>query len=203
MAALMKRRLLSALLAAGAVPMLAVACFGGGGGDDAATNRVTDPALVPTATPNANPMVYRFKNDDIQFTGGTAATPQGGGSGDPQSHTVGSGETCAEIAGQYNITVDALIRANRSINAECTNLREGDRLRIPSAAPTATPEATSRPGPGTPTPRPSGREHTVAAGDTCADIADSYGISADDLIRVNGLDADCTTLQPGQKLKIP
>ena len=95
--------------------------------------------------------------------------------------------------------MEALIRANRSINADCTNLGAGDNLRIPAALPSATPGTAS----GTPTPTGSGGTYEVQSGDTCADIAASFGVSADDIISLNGLDADCTSLQPGDVLKIP
>jgi LysM repeat protein len=54
-----------------------------------------------------------------------------------------------------------------------------------------------------PTTKPSGKEYVVTQGDTCADIAGSYGVSVSALIQLNRLDADCTTLQIGQKLQIP
>ena len=89
--------------------------------------------------------------------------------------------------------------ANRTINQGCTNLRVGDVLRVPGAT-----TGGSSPAAATSTPRPgSGKEYTVKAGDTCSGIAGSYGIAVADLIRVNGLDADCRTLQVGQVLKLP
>lgn len=177
------------------VAFWAVAC--GSGGDTGGTgSRITDPASVPTSTPIQNPVTVRFKNEDIEIAGG-GTTTAGGGSNQPQTHTVAPGETCAEIASRYGVSVADLIRVNRTINAECTNLREGENLRIPSAAPTAAA--------GTPTPRAgaSGRTHTVAAGDTCADIAASFGVTVEALISANGLDADCTNLQLNQILQIP
>ncbi|MGD9932265.1 MAG: LysM domain-containing protein [Dehalococcoidia bacterium] len=180
---------------AGGIAILSAAC--GGGSETGGTgSRITDPAAVPTSTPIQNPLTFRFKNEDIEIAGG-GTTTAGTGTNQAQTHTVAAGETCAEIASRYGISVADLIRVNRTINADCTNLRQGENLRIPSAAPTAAS--------GTPTPggSASGRTHTVAAGDTCADIAASFGVSVEALITANGLDADCTNLQLGQVLKIP
>ena len=179
--------------------ILAVACGGGGSGDEGP--QITDPAGVPTSTPIVDPVTFRVKNDELQIdsTGGSA-TPGTSGT-EPQSHTVGEGETCAAIASQYGITVDDLKRANRNINSDCTNLIAGEELRIPSVAPTSTPgTATPR---GTPTPTGSGQEYVIQDGDTCSDIAASFGVDVEDIISANGLDPSCTGLHPGDVITIP
>ena len=191
----MRISILPIAVIASAVTLFLAAC--GGSGETGGTgSRITDPAAVPTSTPIQNPLTFRFKNEDIEIAGG-GTTTAGTGTNQAQTHTVAAGETCAEIASRYGISVADLIRVNRTINADCTNLRQGENLRIPSAAPTTAS--------GTPTPRAgaSGRTHTVAAGDTCADIAASFGVSVEALINANGLDADCTNLQLDQVLQIP
>ena len=190
----MRNRILLFAIAVSAVALWSAAC--GGGGETGGTgSRITDPAAVPTSTPIQNPVTFRFKNEDIEIAGG-GTTTAGTGTNQAQTHTVAAGETCAEIASRYGISVADLVRVNRTINADCTNLRQGENLRIPSAAPSNAS--------GTPTPSgASGRTHTVAAGDTCADIAASFGVSVEALISANGLDADCTNLQLGQVLRIP
>lgn len=171
----------------------ALSACGGGNGDAGTGSRITDPALVPTATPMQNPVTFRSVNDDIQVTQGGSSS---GGAAQPQTHTVLAGETCQDIADQYGITVEALIRANRNVNAECTNLREGDNLRIPAAAPT--------PGAGgAQTPSAGAGTYVVQPGDTCSDIAAQFGVTADEIIALNNLDPGCTTLQPGDVLRIP
>ena len=176
----------------------AAAACGGGGGGDGAGSRISDPALVPTSTPIQQPLTFRSINDELQIQQGGSAGQQGGT--EPQSHTVAAGETCQDIVDLYGVTLEALLRTNRSINADCTNLGEGDVVRIPAATPTAGP---SGPG-GTPTPTSGDAgEYTVQSGDTCADIAASFGVSADDIIALNGLDAGCTTLHEGDVLQIP
>jgi LysM repeat protein len=188
------RALHTLLLALLAGAGLLVACNSGGGGEEGP--RISDPALVPTATPVLEPLTFRLRNDQIEITAGGSTNPGTSGQ-EPRTHTVAANETCQEIADLYDITLDALLRANRGIDEGCTNLREGEILRIPS------PPVTPGVGPGTPTPRPSGDEYVVESGDTCADIAAAFGVSADDIIALNGLDADCATLQPGDVLQIP
>lgn len=59
--------------------------------------------------------------------------------------------------------------------------------------------ATTAPGGGT---GGSGKTYTVKSGDTCADIAASYGVSIAEIIALNGLSPDCP-LQVGQEVKVP
>ncbi len=200
------------LLAGGtALGVLLTAC--GGGGDDGGAGegqRVTDPARVPSSTPisNGQPQVYQINQDgSLTISGGppVSGTPLAGttatGAG---TYTVKSGDTCGGIATEKGITVAELVAANRaSINADCTNLRVGDELRIPSKTGAAATTTRTTGGVATATPRAGSRSYTVAPGDTCADIAANQGVKVADLIAVNNLDANCTNLQVGQVLKIP
>jgi hypothetical protein len=62
-----------------------------------------------------------------------------------------------------------------------------------------------------PTPEPqiggggggNGYPYIVVAGDSCQSIAAAFGITTDELIRVNNLPADCSTLQINQQILIP
>jgi LysM repeat protein len=193
-----------ALLGAGLLlSAMAVACGGGGSGDT--TTSISDPAEVPTSQPMSNPLTFRLKNDEIQINSpGVSGTQTGNGATEPQTHVIGEGENCDQIASQYGITVDDLKRANREINSDCTNLIAGEELRIPGApAPTGT--GTARPGgpQGTPTPTGSGQEYVIQDGDTCFDIAASFGVSVEDIVAANGLDPSCTGLFPGDVIRIP
>lgn len=193
--------------------LLAVALVGcnGGSGVQNPNDRTTDPARVPSSTPVQNPTLYKISGDKVSTTGGPpiAVTPSGGTSGGGAgSYVVKSGDTCGSIAAKYNLTLDELLKANRSIDSDCTNLRIDDTLRIPAAVGTTTP--TPRPGgtaaAGTRTPTPgsgSGRTYTVRSGDTCGAIAGNQGVEVGALIALNGLDANCSNLQIGQVLKIP
>jgi LysM repeat protein len=152
--------------------------------------RVTDPARVPSSTPisKGQPQVYQINQDgSLTISGGEAVT----------------GDTCGAIASDKGITVAELIAANRAtINADCTNLRPGDELKIPakSGAGATTTRSTGIP---TSTPRAGNRTYTVASGDTCSAIAANQGVKVADLIAVNSLDPSCANLQVGQVLKIP
>lgn len=181
-----------------AAAMLATAC--GGSGSDGDGISVSDPAAVPTSTPIVNPLTFRVKNNELQIETGGGGSGSGTGTTEPQTHVIGEGETCADIASQYNITVEDLKRANRTINSDCTNLIAGEELRIPAAAPTPGPGNAS----GTPTPSSGGgQEYTIQDGDTCSDIAASFGVDVNDIIAANGLDPSCTGLVPGDVIIIP
>lgn len=185
----------AALLAA---TLLVAAC---GGDDDPKAGkgtRITDPALVPTSSPISPQIVYKISGDVVVPTGGTpskvgngTATASAG-----SNYTVQPGDTCGAIATKYGITTDLLLKTNRTINADCTNLKGGDILKIPAVG-------TASGTPSGPTPRPSGREHIVNPGDTCDGIARNFGVDVNRLIAINGLNSDCTNLRAGQTIKIP
>lgn len=187
--------------------LAAAACGGEGTGDEEASERITDPAAVPSSTPIQNPNLFKIQNNGaISAPDGSVGTPAV--SGTPQGSTgatyeVQPGDTCGAIAAKFNTTFEELRRVNRTINDGCTNIHPGDQLKIPSSS--AAPEPT--PGAGgaapAPTPKPSGKEHVVGDGETCYGIAGSYGVSLSELIELNGLDAECRELQIGQTLKIP
>lgn len=201
------------LLAGAALAGLALAACGGGGDDgaDGQGDRVTDPARVPSSTPISagQPQKYEIHQDGSLIISGGATvtgTVEGGSTpvGGPDTYLVESGDTCGAIADAHGITVAELIAANRAaINADCTNLVPGDELKVPaSGAATPTPRSTGG-AVATPTPRAGSNTYTVESGDTCSDIAASFGVSVDDLIALNDLEPGCTDLQPGQVLQIP
>jgi LysM repeat protein len=193
------------LFATGLVAFVAGAC--GGGGDDGAQGggtRITDPAKVASSTPIHNPLLYQIKGDTVSTSGGATATVQPGTNAGAtptrtgaQTYKVVSGDTCSTIAAKFNVTVDALLRANTRINADCSNLSVDDQLRIPSA-PTTVPVVG-----GSATAKPSGKTYKVVSGDTCDSIARANGVDVGKLITLNGLDANCTRLQIGQTLNLP
>jgi LysM repeat protein len=193
----------SVLLALGALLTAVFASACGGDGDSGAGKgpRVTDPAVVPTSTPISPQIIYKISGDVVVPAGGTPSTVRSGSptaSAQGKTYKVQSGDTCSNIATQFGITLDDLLKANRTINSDCTNLREGDELRI-----AATTSSGTGSGAGTPTPKPSGKEHKVAAGETCDEIARSFNVDVKQLIAINGLNADCTDLQAGQTVRIP
>lgn len=191
----------SILLVSAATLLLGVAaaCGGGGGNNDSGKgSRITDPAKVPSSTPMQNPVLYQITGDEVTLSGGASAkvTPTGGTPASSSNYTVVSGDVCGAIATRFGITLDELVKANRSI--DCATLHIGDQLKIPAKA--ATPGSSGAAGP---TTKPSGKTYTVKQGDTCADIAGSYGVKTADLIAKNGLDTNCQNLKIGQVLQIP
>jgi N-acetylmuramoyl-L-alanine amidase len=203
--AIMGRRLPFVVLVLGlSFGLLAIACGGGAGTSAGNGQRITDPARVPSSTPIVNPVLYTIRQDgQVSTSGGPSSTVPANSTAPSAAKTVTvvSGDTCSAIAAKYGITLDELLKANRLIDAGCTNIHVGDPIKIPAPA---TPASTVSSGPiGGPTPKPSGKTYIVASGDTCSGIAQSYSVKVADLIAANGLDADCRTLKPGQTLKIP
>ena len=90
-------------------------------------------------------------------------------------------------------------------------LQETGRVVEPTVTPTqtATVTVTITPTPATPIPTdmplptPTPATYTVAAGDTCAGIAFTFGVSIQSIVLMNNLPADCNTLVEGQQLLIP
>ena len=195
----------ASLLLAGMAALALASCGGGGSDEPGNGSRVTDPAVVPSSTPIQNPVLYQIRGDTISTTGAagttTPVTTAGGASGQ-QKYTVVSGDTCGAIAAKYGITSADLIKTNRTIDANCTNLHAGDILTIPAPVSGAT--TTSGTGP-TSTPRPGGaRTYKVVPGDTCGAIAASFAVELPKLLAANpAINADCTNLAAGQTVNIP
>lgn len=99
-------------------------------------------------------------------------------------YTVVPGDTMTGIASKLGVSYNALLAANRNINAD--RIIVGQRLRVPTGS-----SAVSG----------GGRVHEVVSGETISAIAARYGVSIDDLKSWNrNLDPD--RIQVGQKIKI-
>ena len=92
-------------------------------------------------------------------------------------HRVELGEVLSLIAKRYGVSMRELQRANNLSSPD--NIREGDRLFIPSIA-----------------------EHTVVSGDNLSALADAYGTTVAQLAAVNRLSKPYT-IRPSQKLLVP
>ena len=91
----------------------------------------------------------------IRDRGSAAAKPAAASAGtQPRQHQVASGETAWSIARKYDVSIADLAKWNGL--PDSMTVRVGQRLLIPVAgqAPTATPQAVTAPGSGSPTPRP-------------------------------------------------
>lgn len=122
-------------------------------------------------------------------TGGDATSTEGGG-GSTQSavtHIVQPGETLSTIAADYGIDAADLAAANNLTNPNM--LRAGQQLIIPGVTQQQAVEAR-------------GVRHTVASGESLSQIAQTYGVTIEQIMAVNGLD-DPNTIVVGQELVIP
>jgi|GEM_PF-6591436 len=140
------------------------------------------------------------------------------------SYQIQSGDTLMAIAKRYDVTVEALTKANNM--TATTMIRAGDTLSLPKNAkavkttPAAsvaipTPKVTSSTVKAPePAPKPSApvatavvtssdmpETYTVQAGDTLISIANRYGLSYQDIASASGIEPTAT-LQIGQTLRL-
>jgi LysM repeat protein len=126
------------------------------GGASTGAPRPTTPTAPPqlaVATPSPSPAEAVAAVLPTAAPGGTAPSPSplpgtplppgptiavGPGTPEPRTYVVQAGDTPGQIARQFNVSVESLMRANNISDAR--SLRVGDRLTIPPAStPTATP----------------------------------------------------------------
>lgn len=114
-----------------------------------------------------------------------------------------AGDTLYAIALKFNTTVAALQQANQITNPNA--LTVGQTLIIPGApgASSATaPSPNPSRSPPTAAPTPSFEIYLVRAGDTLAQLAAQFGVSLQELMRVNQI-TNPNLLEVGQRLLIP
>ncbi|MFM9041336.1 MAG: LysM peptidoglycan-binding domain-containing protein [Vulcanococcus sp.] len=97
---------------------------------------------------------------------------------------VKSGETLSEIADRYGTTVNRLMEMNGLRNAN--DLWAGSRIKVPG-------NVYSGGGSG---------NYTVKPGETLSEIADRYGTTVNQLMRLNGL-RDANDLWAGSRIQVP
>lgn len=106
------------------------------------------------------------------------------------THVVQRGENLYRIALRYGISVDDLVKANNITNV--SRIFAGQTLVIPNYNPA--PDTVENPLiAGTPT------KYTVTYGDTLAGIANKYGMTVDQLMKINNL-TDPNHINRGQEL---
>lgn len=120
-----------------------------------------------------------------------------------QTYTVRSGDSLSKIARNYGTTVRAIKAANGKTSDV---IRIGEELVIPvagsSTGTTVAPSTSSAPAPApAPAPVSGARTHTVKAGEYPGKIAKKYGMTAQELLALNGI-SDPTKLQIGQVLNV-
>lgn len=116
------------------------------------------------------------------------------------TYTVKGGDSLSKIARQYGTTVQAI----KATNGKSSDIiRIGEKLTIPVAggAAVSTSSTNAASVTRTTTTTASGRTHTVQSGEYPAGIAQQYGMTASELLSMNGI-SDPRSLQVGQKLKV-
>jgi LysM repeat protein len=122
------------------------------------------------------------------------------------SYTVQAGDVAYDIALKFGITVEELAAANNMSIEQIAELSVGQKLVIPrppsqqQPVTTATREASEPTA--TRTPSAGGGTYIVEEGDYPSSIAEKLGISAEALMKANGI-TDPTSLKIGQELIIP
>ncbi len=119
------------------------------------------------------------------------------------TYTIQSGDTLAGIADRFGTTAETIAEVNDI--ADPTQLEVGQVLTIPGVAP-ETQEvlgATAEPPP-PPEPAAEGATYTVQSGDNSSDIADSFGITLEEMAAANNTTIDdLRDLTVGDVLVIP
>ncbi|MFQ3240594.1 MAG: LysM repeat protein [Lentimonas sp.] len=121
-----------------------------------------------------------------------------------ETYTVKGGDNLSKIALKYNTSVSAIKASN---NKTSDMIRVGEKLIIPVGGSSAG-RTSSAPKPTTVAPKVSTAAsvdasglHTVKAGEYPATIARQYGMTASELLAINGI-TDPRKIQIGQKLKV-
>lgn len=105
----------------------------------------------------------------------------------PNFYTIAAGDTCDNIASGFRTTTSSLILLNPGLN--CAALSIGQRICVPSINNNIIAPVCSN-------------FYTIAAGDTCENIAFSFRINVPALLVLNpGL--NCLTLQVTQRICVP
>ncbi len=172
---------------------------------------VSDSSIV--VTPQPQPLVV----NPVVHTTGMTPPPVGGGTGtiEPQplatgviEHKVESGESFATIAKKYDVSVDAMIKANPNVNPR--RLQIGQLIKVPEKSVTvATTTGTFTPKieksfgsvAGTPNITSESKVYVVRPGDNLTKIAKAHGVRIGEIKSANNLNGD--RINVGQKLKIP
>lgn len=121
-----------------------------------------------------------------------------------RSYEVQPGDTLGHIAQMFRTTSAELMRSNRIQDPR--RLRIGQMLMIPIPPGTPLPAGRKPPTPpaapaSTSRPPASGDHHLLAEGETLSEIALRYGVSVDQLKRLNGI-TDPRRLRAGTRLRI-
>lgn len=179
-----------------AIALLAVFALLAAGGTFAAVRfsglGAAEPEPSATATASVTPTSTITPQPTATFTPLPTATPL--------SHTVGTNETCLQIAAFYQVSVQSIIQLNQL--ATTCPLSVGQTLLIPQPTATPSPEPTATLPPAEATRAACQTvEYEVEANDTLFAIAQNYAMDMQVIKDWNGLTSD--TVFSGQLLSIP
>jgi len=145
-----------------------------------------------------NQLIQTYGLTQYDVGGSSTASPArpqapatGGG-----SYTVQAGDSYWRIANKYGISIEELQRLN---GTSSYFLYPGQSLVVPGSASTTSGSASSASS--STSTSSAGGNYTVQAGDSYWRIANKYGISIQELQRLNG--TSDYTLHPGQSIKVP
>ncbi|MHC1766488.1 MAG: LysM peptidoglycan-binding domain-containing protein [Verrucomicrobiia bacterium] len=116
-----------------------------------------------------------------------------------RSYTIVKGDTFAAIAKANSVKLDALKKANPTLNPN--RLKPGTPIQIPAATAAKEPSFGSADSSKPMASVTSGKTHRVKRGETLARIARRYGVSVPAIRTANSLPSDL--IRAGQKLTIP
>lgn len=160
--------------------------------------RELNPKYLRLATPPGSPSVIRVplgKGEKVQLA--YAALPPSKRVSFHE-HFVARGETMSHIAQRYHVSLHELKEANPRVNAN--RLRIGQRLIVPTGGVVVARDAAAAEDRRAEIRRSVSATHTVRAGETLSEIAETYHVSVASLKSWNGLRSN--TIRVGQKLRI-
>jgi LysM repeat protein len=163
----------------------------------AAVTKVVLPGQTPQAAGAATPAPLTPSSPQpptpapVATSAPAAAQPTAARAGGETIYVVQRGDTLAKIAAKYGVTIKQIVDLNSITNPNL--ISTGQKLRIPAAA-GAAPPAGGQTG--------ASKTYTVRAGDTLVAIATRYGVTAQDIQKLNNL-ASPDQIYTGQVLKIP
>lgn len=145
------------------------------------TGQVVEPTITPTITLTTTPTITATPDTP---TPTNTALP----SPTPQTYSVKAGDVCSSIALSFGVSVQSIVLENPQLSADCSNIFEGQVLRIPQPTPTPTPPPTATLSPAEATEAACTKvEYTVQENDTLGSISANYNVPMQAIQDYNGL----------------
>ena len=108
-------------------------------------------------------------------------------------YVIARGDTLRALATRFGTTTDALLKINPNIT-NANRIYEGQRLVI---------KGTATPPPTPPAPPPGGKTYTVQKGDTLRKIAEKYGSTWQEILKINPQIKNANLIYVGQIINLP